>query len=129
MSFPTTEACIEAAEAALAIRFPRPWRDRLLRTNGGEVELAEGTWQVFPVQDVSDRKRAGRTANHLVRETAVARGSHGFPADAVAIADDGFGNYLVLLPAPSGRDLEDQIYFWDHETGQCTAVGPCEALG
>ena len=128
MSFPTTETCIDAAETALAIRLPRSWRDRLLRANGGEVELAEGAWQLFPVQDLSDRKRAGRTANHLVHETAVARTSHGFPADAVAIGEDGFGNYLVLRPAAPGRDLEDQVYSWDHETGQLTGLGPCESL-
>ena len=59
----------------------------------------ERLWQLHPVFDDSDRKRMGRTANHLVRETAVARGWSGFPAEAIAIGANGSGDRLVLMPA------------------------------
>ncbi len=125
MPFPTTDDRIDAAEKVLAIKLPWAWRDRLLRANGGELD---GGWQVFPVQDTSDRKRAGRTANHLVHENATARGWPGFPAEAVAIGEDGSGNYLVLLRSGSALELGEQVYCWDHETGELTAVGSCGDL-
>lgn len=130
MAFPTSPECIAAAEAALQSRLPLAWRERLIRTNGGELVLGDEDWQVFPVQDAVDRKRVGRTASHLVRETVAAREWRGFPAKGVAIAENGFGDYLVLLPDPSAiGTLADEVYRWDHETADLVAIGTCQDIG
>jgi hypothetical protein len=115
MSFPTTEGHVVAAEKALGARFPTALRERLLRQNGGEVEAADVVWQLFPVQDLTDRKRLSRTANHVVRETAEARKWPGFPSTAVAIATDGGGNYLMLGPGGA-------VLLWDHEDASTVPV-------
>lgn len=112
---PVDEERITAAETELGRRLPPPLRARLGRENGGEVEanceLGDDDWQLYPVWDNSDRKRARRTANHVVRETAGARAWEGFPQGAIAIASNGTGDRLVVL-----RDT-DVVAWWDHETG------------
>lgn len=116
MAFSVEESRIGRAEAALGRDLPPEYRVRLLRDNGGEVEasseLGDDDWQLYPVWDDSDRKRAGRTANHVVRETSEAREWNGFPDDAIAIASNGTGDRLVVLADA------DEVHWWDHETGQ-----------
>lgn len=101
---------------------PKDFRDRLLLDNGGEIEALDDTWQLNPVFDASDPRRAKRTASHIVRETAQARRWSGFPPDAVAIASDGSGNHLVFLSAPGGASLQDAVYVWWHEGGELEQV-------
>ena len=57
------------AEESLAIMLPAAVRARLLQENGGEIEADGDVWELFPVEDSTDRKRISRTANHIVRET------------------------------------------------------------
>jgi hypothetical protein len=71
------------------------------------------------VFDDSDRKRAGRTANHIFRETQNARQWHGFPTGAVAVAANGTGDLLVFL-AGGGDTLSGRLHHWDHETAECS---------
>jgi hypothetical protein len=115
MAFPVDEARIVVAEEALGRSLPEALRTRLLRDNGVDIEaageLGDDEWQLHPVWDDSDRKRAGRTANHIVRETEEARTWAGFPDGAVAVADNGTGDKLVVL---SG---DDRVRWWDHESG------------
>jgi hypothetical protein len=126
MPFPTTPECIALAEAALQTHLPAPWRERLLRMNGGECILGGEGWQLFPVQDTTDRKRAGRTASHIVQETTAAREWRGFPEGGVAIAGNGSGDYLVLLPESAvPGPLAHRVYRWDHETADLTDIGAC----
>ena len=120
MPFPGTEEILRRAEQELGLALPPPYRARLLRENGGEVDAADDTWELFPVQDTADRKRVSRTANHVVRETAEARTWSRFPAEAVAIAANGSGDYLILRPA-AGR-LGDTVLLWDHELGTASPV-------
>jgi len=120
MAFPGTDEILRRAEQELGLVLPPFYRTRPLRENGGEVEAADDTWQLFPVQDMSDRKRLSRTANHVVRETAEARTWPRFPAAAVAIAANGSGNYLILQPA-AGK-LGDTVFLWDHEMGTASPV-------
>jgi hypothetical protein len=117
MGFPTTEEFLRNAEQALGVPLPPALRDRLLRDNGGEVEAADDVWQLFPVQDTTDRKRLSRTANHIVRETAEARKWRGFPAAAIAIASNGSGDHLIVDPARGPT-----VLLWDHETGAAEPV-------
>lgn len=120
MGFPVEEGRIADAEGELGRRLPSVLRERLLRNNGGDVEASKGVdddgWQLHPVWDDSDRKRAGRTANHIVLETAEAREWQGFPEGAIAIASNGTGDRLVVLAST------DEVFWWDHETGEAQAA-------
>ena len=122
MGLPTTNEAISAAEEALGRRFPDELRAHLLRDNGGAVRITgenaaddEDYWQVFPVWDESSRETIRRSANHIVKEQESAREWPGFPEDAVAFAEDGGGNYLVL-------DGESGILLWFHETAETFPV-------
>jgi hypothetical protein len=122
MAFPTTEAHIEAAERELGVKLPHEYRVRLMARNGGELSTAGDDWCVFQVFDPTDRKTAGRSANHIVLETRNARAWEGFPKDAIAIASNGAGDFLVLMPARSSGGLDSQVYLWNHETRKCKPV-------
>lgn len=119
MPFPVDEAAVMAEEGQLGRRLPDELRARLTRDNGGEVHAADDIWQLHPVFDRRDRKRVARTAGHILRETAAAKKWWGFPAGAVAVAANGTGNLLVLLPD------DDRVHRWSHETGE---VRPVEVL-
>lgn len=117
MPFPTTEEFIRQAESQLGIRLPQDFRAYLIASNGGELEAVEDSWQLHPVFDSSDRKRAARTASHIVQETQQARAWAGFPSNAVAFASNGSGDFLVFLPEPKTPGaLDDAVYVWRHET-------------
>lgn len=119
MSFSTTEDRICAEEAKLGTRLPSGYRNRLIAQNGGELDTHGDDWQVFPVFDDGDRKRAGRTAQHIYRETQTARQWHGFPEDAVAVAANGSGDLLVFV-GERGDRLAGLLYHWEHETAKLT---------
>lgn len=122
MAFPTTESHIEAAERELGVRLPREFRERLVARNGGELTTAGDDWQVFPVFDSTNRKTASRSAGHIVLENRSARGWEGFPPGAVAIASNGSGDLLVLMPKMSSGPLGPlgpQVFVWNHETRKC----------
>jgi len=119
MAFPTTEDRIAAEEAKLGVLLPSEYRNRVIAQNGGELDTAGDDWQVFPVFDNTDRKRAGRTANHIYRETQNAKQWHGFPEGAVAVAANGTGDLLVFLAGKDGR-LGGRLHHWDHETAEVT---------
>jgi len=122
MAFPVEQKYIERAERELGFSLPQKYVSRLRRENGGEVEVAGETWQLHPIFDDTDRKHISRTANHIIRETEVARKWRGFPAEAISVATNGSGDHLVLLPE---RDrFGNIVYFWDHETSKLEPVGP-----
>ncbi|MEQ1832156.1 MAG: SMI1/KNR4 family protein [Candidatus Eisenbacteria bacterium] len=128
MAFPTELSFIESEEAKLGVRLPADLRARLLGNNGGEIATDDEDWSLFPVFDASDRKKAARSANHIARETQAAREWRGFPPSAVAIARNGSGDYLVLLPSVDKPGaLDKKIYLWAHETGSLTVMA--EAIG
>jgi SMI1/KNR4 family protein SUKH-1 len=116
MPFPVDQSFIEAAERQLGRTLPRNLRKRLLRDNGGEVEAADDDWNLHPVFDTTDRRRIKRTANHIIRETELARQWRGFPPDAIAIAENGTGDRLIV------RRDSDEIEIWYHETGETEPV-------
>ncbi len=124
VAFPVDETRIDAVELELGQRLSEDHRARLRENNGGEVtaDLVEADfardfdpdWELYPVWDDSDRRRAARTARHIVHETTEARSWPGFPADAVAVAGNGTGDQLIVR----GGAVE----WWDHETGETRAV-------
>ena len=118
MVFPTNELHVETAERELGVKLPTEFRERLLARNGGELSTAGDDWRVFPVLDAN--RTAGRAVGHMVQENHVARARDGFPQGAIAIAGNGAGDLLVLMPkGPSGR-LDPQVFVWSHETRKCT---------
>lgn len=116
MAFPVADRFIVAAEQMLGRQFPEPLRSRLARSNGGEIEAGNDDWVLHPVRDDSDRKRLARSANDISRETELARRWSCFPPDAVAVATNGTGDLLVLIPQ------SDNVHLWDHETGQLSTI-------
>jgi hypothetical protein len=123
MPFPVGEADIAAAEHELGVRLPAALRQRLSTDNGGEVEAGDDVFSLFTVLDHTDRTRLARTsAANIVRENALAHEWPDFPDNGVAIAENGGGDYLVLLR--DGDGLGDQAHVWDHETGDLHSVGP-----
>lgn len=116
MPFPVEVSLIHEAEHQLGRKLPMDLRVRLHRENGGGIRAAGDVWQLFPVFDPGDRRRIARTANHIVRETQSARKRAGFPEDAIAIAANGGGDFLIVQAG------SDQIECWDHETDQTEPV-------
>lgn len=123
MPFPVQERYLVEAEAELGVRLPADLRVRLMKCNGGRVEVAEDYWELHPVFDKSNRKRISRTASHIVRETDYARTWPGFPPDAIAVGSNGTADRLMLLPDPDNQgQCRDELYLWDHETGEAVLV-------
>lgn len=113
MPFPVSEEFLEAAERELGRRFPEPLRSRLVGHNGGEVRDEEEDWQLHPVWDSSDKERMRRSANHVVKETRQAREWRGFPADAIAIGENGSGDRLIRDRALGSRERRVLTHFGD----------------
>jgi len=123
MPFPVDASYVKATEAKLGVAFPPGFVSRMMRDNGGEVSLADEGWWLYPFLDTSDKTRLKRTCNDIVRETASAREWRGFPEDGIAIASNGSGDQLLLLPsATQPSRLQDAIFVWDHETGNVTQI-------
>ena len=117
MPFPVSEQRIIEAERALGRTLPQELRRRLMRNNGGEVVVEDDDWSLHPVWDPTDRKTKGRTASHILAETAAARSWVSFPPDGVSLASNGSGDRLITC----GNG--DHVFMWEHETGECLPVG------
>ena len=126
MPFTTEQRFIIRAEEALGRRLPAAYVTRMLRSNGGSVEVDDEIWVMHPVRDDSDRKRLARTCNDVVCETISAREWKTFPESAVAIGTNGSGDLLVLI-ADSAEQFGGAVYVWEHETGETRQVAPSVA--
>lgn len=123
MPFPITATEIAKTEAKLGVRFPDAFKLAMSEDNGGEIEAAEESWQLFPFLDTSDRKRLSRTCNDITMETKAAREWRGFPPSGFAIAQSACGDLLILLPSEGDPlHLDDTIHLWNHETGELSEV-------
>lgn len=118
MPFPVDIKFVNEAERKLGVRFPPWYVNRMIASNGGELATPPDAWQLYPIFDTSNKKRLKRTCNDVVRETESARTWTGFPSNAVAIGSNGCGDQLVLIRQADAPDLlAQEIYWWDHETG------------
>ncbi|MCO5250168.1 MAG: SMI1/KNR4 family protein [Candidatus Kapabacteria bacterium] len=118
MPLPLDLKFIEELEINLGISFPEKYKSKMTIQNGGEIQT-DDKWALFPFLDKTDHKRISRTSNHIELETANAKEWDNFPADAVAIGENGFGDLLILLPDKSvPSKLTDNIFIWLHETGE-----------
>ena len=123
MPFPVDVAYVKSAEAKLDVAFPLGFVARMVLENGGEIQIEGDLWWLHPFLDTSDKTRLKRTCNDIVRETESARKWRGFPPNAVAIAANGTGDQLILLPSPpQPQRLQDAVFIWDHETGEVSQI-------
>jgi hypothetical protein len=123
MPFPIDFKYIESSEKKLGLMFPDSFKNRMCRENGGTVTTKEDDWQLFPFFDEADQKRMNRTANHIVLETKQARNWANFPLSGIAIASNGSGDFLILLPTEQDEKiLGAEIFSWYHETGEVKEV-------
>ncbi len=123
MPFPVEEKYIEIAEAELRMKMPTAYREKLMRENGGYIETPPDGWELYPVKDISSKKRLKRTFNDIVYETNYSRGWRGFPPEAVAIGDNMGGDKLILLPNPDKpREAQPTLFWWDHETARIHTI-------
>lgn len=114
MPFPLDIRFVRDTEQKLGRRFPLSFVSRMLQSNGGTVSVQGETWFLFPFFDTTDKKRIARTCNDIIRETRSNQDRPGFPANAVAIAENGGGAFLLLLPDDAASDrFGDTIYFWE----------------
>lgn len=123
MPFPVDIKYIIETELELGLEFPNSFKVKMTKENGGELITEDDDWQLFPFFDKSYNKRMSRTCNHIVLETKQARSWDNFPTNGIAIASNGFGDNLVLLPFDNdNKKLKEEIYSWQHETGDTKEV-------
>lgn len=123
MPFPIDIKYIIDTEQALELEFPKIFKQKMVVENGGELMTDEDDWQLFPFFDKSDKKRISRTCNHIGLETKIAKEWDKFPKVAIAIAANGCGDVLILLPSKeNNKKLSDEIFQWFHETGEIAQI-------
>ena len=123
MPFPVDIKYIIETELELGLVFPDSFKSKMTKENGGELMTEDDNWQLFPFFDKSDNKRISRTCNHIGLETKQAKEWGNFPNNGVAIATNGCGDLLALLPTVENENkLSDEIFIWFHETGQIEKV-------
>lgn len=121
MPFPVEEKYIMETETNLNVKFPTKFKLKMMEDNGGEIEKDDFYYELFPFFDKLDKKRISRTCNHIELETQNAREWENFPPNAIAIGEDGGGNYAVLIHNGNGV-LGEEVYDWFHETGELEEV-------
>lgn len=123
MPFPIELKYIKEAEIELEIEFPKSFIQKMEKENGGEFTTEEDDWIFFPFFDKFDNKRISRTCNHIVLETRQLREIEGFPQKGIAIAENGCGDNLIMLPLENDQTkLNDIIYIWLHESGEIIEI-------
>ena len=123
MPFPIDEKYIIETEEKLSLTFPKSFREKMMASNGGEVETPPDAWELYPFWDKSNKKRLSRTCNDIIIETDSSRKWVGFPKTAIAIGANGGGDKLIFLQNENNpNELAPQIYWWDHETGSVHIV-------
>ncbi len=123
MPFPVDIKYIIETEQELGLVFPDSFKSKMTKENGGELMTGDDDWQLYPFFDKSDNKRMSRTCNHIVLETQQARTWHNFPDNGIAIASNGSGDNLILLPLDTdNKKLREEIYLWQHEKGDIQQV-------
>jgi hypothetical protein len=116
MPFELDKRFVRNAEEKLGATLPASYCSAMMAANGGELRGMAAGWNLYPIQDASDRKRQARTWSDIVEETRGLADAGSFPPGAVAIAQDGSGDQLVFLRA--GAAFAPAVYHWHHETGE-----------
>ena len=115
MAFPVDERFIAIAEADLGVKFPSPFREKMMESNGGGVEVLTDYFELHPFFDTSDKKRIKRTCNSIVHETRTAQERYDLLQNLIVIGNNGGGDILVYKIEDNGV-LGATVYWLDHET-------------
>ena len=123
MPFPIEEQYIVIAEQELNYRFPPSFRNRMMQNNGGEIEIRDDIWHIFPFFDQADIKRKMRTYSNIIFETRQIRKWAGFPEQAIAFAQNGNGDYLIFLPKNTlSSEHAEPVFIWFHGTTEIKKI-------
>ncbi|MCK8143337.1 SMI1/KNR4 family protein [Flavobacterium sp. I-SCBP12n] len=123
MPFPIELKYIKEAEVELGVQFPKSFIEKMKKENGGEFSTDEDDWTIYPFFDKLDNKRISRTCNHIVLETNQLREIEGFPKNGIAIAENGCGDNLIMLPFQENQtEIREKIYIWLHETREIIEI-------
>lgn len=123
MPFPVELKYIKEAEGELGVQFPKSFIEKMKKENGGEFSTDEDDWTIYPFFDKLDNKRISRTCNHIVLETNQLRKIEGFPKNGIAIAENGCGDNLIMLPFQENQtEIREKIYIWLHETREIIEI-------
>lgn len=120
MPFDLSEEQLEATETEIGAKFSESYRQRMMQSNGGEVDAMSDYWNLIPLRDTSDRKRLSRTANHVLVETKSFSGFPSWHENAYAIAENGTDDALVMFR--EGDQIKPQVFYWCHEDGALELV-------
>ena len=90
-------AKINDTEVAMGVTFRPQFKQRMSECNGGEVQVGNEAWWLYPFWDDTDRRSIRRTAEDIRRVTEQLRSDEiGFPVDAIAIAHNAADDVLFL---------------------------------
>jgi hypothetical protein len=123
MPFPIDIKYIEQAERDTNKIFPEKFKAKMIEYNGGELTTDDDNWILFPFLDQSDSKRLSRTCNHILFETEKAKEWIDFPKNAIAIGENGYGDYLILQQIDTlSSVLSETLFAWRHENGKIDII-------
>jgi len=120
MPFPLSETELKKTEEAIGATLPESYRNSMMQNNGGAVEAYDEVWELFPIQDQSSKKLISRTCNHVLKETESAQEWPNFHENALAIGENGSGDYLIIFQ--EGQKFEPGVFAWFHEDGALVTV-------
>ncbi len=104
------------AERQLGARFPASYAAAMKRHNGGEIATEMDLWELYPLPGPAGSARAHQESGDVVEETLERRSWPGFPEGAVALADNGLGDQLIMLQ--NGAQFGPECFFWNHESAE-----------
>lgn len=111
---------IQECEEELGAKFPESYRRAMLEQNGGLIELDSLEWTLVPIFDPTEPRELSAFDSHVISETKLGSKWNGFPNNAVVIACNMFGDYLILLRW--GQKFSNRVYLWDHDVGELWCV-------
>ena len=129
MVFPVEEKFIENAEAELGVKFPESFRNKMMKLNGGCVQIPSDDevdedeldyYELNPFYDTSDKKRIKRTCNSIVHETKIYREQYGLPQNLIVLADSD-GDLLVYKIEDNGI-IDPAVYWRGRDTEELVIV-------
>jgi hypothetical protein len=118
MPYSIEEKNILQSEEELNFVFPKSFKEKMQKENGGVLFISNEEWLLYPFFDNSDKRRIKRTSNHIVLETHNAKQWDSFPRNGIAIAGNGFGDQLIFLVNNS-----QNIFVWRHDSGLLSDLG------
>ena len=129
MAFSVEEKFIEKTEAELGVKFPESFRNKMMKLNGGCVQIPSDDevdedeldyYELYPFYDTSDKKRIKRTCNSIVHETKTYREQYGLPQNLIVLADSD-GDLLVYKIEDNGI-IDPAVYWRDRDTEELVVV-------